>query len=208
MYLNIKSLNFEPDSSINVSDNVFCKKYNEGLVHQLLESYISYSHSGTRAQKNRSEVSGGGAKPWKQKGTGRARAGSIRSPIFRKGGVTFAARSYENRKKKINKKMYKIGLCSIFSKLLKENRLSIIKGIDINLPKTNIFVDMMKKNNIFNAIFIVSVLEFTSNLVLSSRNVKNINIFKSNNINLISLINSNKILITKDAVKSLEGSLL
>jgi len=204
--LNIKSLSGENISSCLVSDSVFGANYNEALIHQAVVTYMAGARQGTKAQKTRSEVSGGGAKPWNQKGTGRARAGTIRSPIFRKGGVTFAAKPRDYAQK-INKKMYSIAIKSILSELYKTDRLVVIENLNLETPKTKEFSSIVKNFNVKDAMFVVAIEEFTENLYLASRNLKNIAVSDSIGINPVSLVCFDKVIITEEAIKEIEGRL-
>ncbi|QJC36567.1 50S ribosomal protein L4 [Enterobacteriaceae endosymbiont of Donacia simplex] len=188
-----------------VSDIIFNRNYNKPLIHQLIESYRTIGRQGTKAQKNRGEVKGSGKKPWKQKGTGKARAGSFKSPIWRSGGVTFAAKNkiYD---KKINKKMFRNALKSIFSKLIKEKRLILVKKFNISKPKTKILIEKLKKYLSKKIMIITTFID--KNLFLASRNLYNIKIKNSININPIYLINANKIIITVNAIKHIEEILI
>lgn len=207
MNVNVRTLSGGIDSTISVSDSVFAKKYNESLIHQVVTAYMAGSRQGSKAQKTRSEVSGGGSKPWKQKGTGRARAGSIRSPIFRKGGVTFAAkpRSYQQ---KINRKMYRAAVCSILSELLKNERLLVINHFKIESKKTKDFITQLQPLKIIKALIIVNPEEFSEELYLSSRNIKNIAFLNTHEINPVDLICFDKIIITISALQQIEGRFL
>ena len=160
------------DSEIEYSDSLLPKFYNDDLVHQFLSTYIDNSHQGTKGQKNRSAVRGGGRKPWRQKGTGRARAGTIRSPIWRSGGVTFAKVYKPKKKKKINKKMYRSALRSILLKLINEERLLVITSIEINEPPTTSQVRNILLNlNLSNAVFVLA--EKDKKFELASKNLFN-----------------------------------
>ncbi|MBV7433587.1 50S ribosomal protein L4 [Cardiobacteriaceae bacterium TAE3-ERU3] len=141
--------------SISVADEVFGVDYNEALVHQVVTAYLAGGRSGTKAQKTRSEVSGGGAKPWRQKGTGRARAGTIRSPIWRTGGVTFAAKPRDHSQK-VNKKMYRAALRSILSELARQDRLKVIESFELESNKTKDFIAYAKDNNLGNDLLVIS----------------------------------------------------
>lgn len=206
MDLSIKTLSNDKQSVLNISDNIFSKKYNPSLIHQVVVSYMSVARQGTKAQKTRSEVSGGGAKPWKQKGTGRARAGTLRSPIFRKGGVTFAAkpRSYF---KKVNRKMYRAAVQSIYSELIRGNRLTCFDKIEVNSPKTKDFITKFKEYDLKKSLIIVSAEELTENFYLASRNVKNITVCDVQQANPVSLIRFEKVIMTKSALKQVEEHL-
>ena len=161
-------------SKTSVSEVIFNQSVNKELITQLINSFVSNSHQGTKAQKNRSDVRGGGKKPWRQKGTGRARAGTIRSPIWRGGGVTFAARSKSSEPKKINKKMYKSAMRSIFSSLAENNKIFLSKDISIENPKTKELLELLKKIKFNSGLIIVSNL--SSNLKLAARNIPHVEI--------------------------------
>lgn len=186
---------------VKVSDAVFAEDFNEGLVHQLVTAYLAGARKGTKAQKTRSEVRGGGAKPYRQKGTGRARAGTIRSPLWRTGGVTFAAkpRSY---KQKINRKMFQKGMRVIFSELARQNRLSVAKKIEVDEPKTKKMIEWLKKIKCDNVLIITESL--VTNLHLASRNIPNVNVCAYNNIDPVNLVHHNHVIITEDAVRKVE----
>ena len=185
-----------------VSDIIFNQPVNKELVTQLVNSFVSNSHQGTKAQKNRSDVRGGGKKPWRQKGTGRARAGTIRSPIWKGGGVTFAARSKSSNPKKINKKMYKSAMRSIFSSLVEENRIFISEKITLENPKTKEFLDLMKELKFEGGLIIVN--ELSENLKLASRNISNIHILGVNSLDPINLLRHQSILISEDSLTKIE----
>ncbi|WP_367670571.1 50S ribosomal protein L4 [Sodalis-like secondary symbiont of Drepanosiphum platanoidis] len=191
-------------NSITVSDSIFGCYFNESLIHQIIVSYATNKRQGTKAQKNRSEVSGSGRKPWKQKGTGRARAGSIRSPIWRSGGVTFAAKP-KKYNQKINKKMYKGALKSIFSELIRQDRLKIFKKFDIDQPKTKLLKKKLENISFNNILIITDIID--NNLLLSSRSMNKINICCVNNINPMFLISSNQVITTYKSIKNIEEKL-
>ena len=188
--------------SLEVPDSLFNQEVNDNLINQLINSYIDNGHQGTKAQKNRSQVSGGGKKPWRQKGTGRARAGTSRSPIWRGGGVTFAARSKSSNSKKINKKMYKVAMKSILSSLAKNNKISISQGIEVGTTKTKEMVSLLKKIDFEKGLLIFK--ELNENLILASRNIPNIEVTEIKSINPISLLKHEAILISQDSFKELE----
>lgn len=206
MDLNIKNLSGENQTTTAVSDVVFGAEYNEALVHQVVVAYMAGARQGTKAQKTRSEVSGGGAKPWKQKGTGRARAGTIRSPIFRKGGVTFAAKP-RNYEQKVNRKMYRLAVQSILSELVREGRLTVVESLEISTPKTKDFLTAVKPMALTEALFVVSPAEFTEELYLSSRNVKSFAVCDSLEINPVSLMCFENVVVTAQALKEIEERL-
>ena len=165
MALQIPALNGSDSSNVNVLDTVFGQSYNETLIHQLVVRYLAGARAGTKAQKTRSDVSGGGAKPWKQKGTGRARAGTTRSPVWRTGGVAFAARP-RDYEQKLNKKMFRVGIRSILSELLRQGRLVVSDSIVPATPKTKAFSQILKNIDARRVLIIVDKVE--ANLVLAS----------------------------------------
>ena len=188
-----------------VSEKIFGVEINKDLIAQLIKIYIENSHPGTKAQKNRSAVRGGGKKPWRQKGTGRARAGTSRSPLWRGGGVVFPASTKSAKPKKLNKKMYKSAMRSIFSSLAKENRVFLSDQINIENPKTKDFVDFLKKNELKEGLFIVD--EISNNLSLASRNLPNVNVTNLNSLNPISLLKFNSVVIVENCLNLIEEKL-
>ena len=188
-----------------VSEKVFGVEINKDLIAQLIKIYIENSHPGTKAQKNRSAVRGGGKKPWRQKGTGRARAGTSRSPLWRGGGVVFPASTKSAKPKKLNKKMYKSAMRSIFSSLAKENRVFLSDQINIENPKTKDFVDFLKKNELKEGLFIVD--EISNNLNLASRNLPNVNVTNLNTLNPINLLKFNSVVIAENCLNLIEEKL-
>ena len=189
-----------------VSEALFSQPVNDELITQLVNSFVSNSHQGTKAQKNRSDVRGGGRKPWRQKGTGRARAGTIRSPIWRGGGVTFAARSKSANPKKINKKMYKSAMRSILSSFAGNNKISLTKELILKNPKTKELLELLKKIDFSQGLIIVN--ELNSNLELASRNIPYIEIIEANFIDPIKLLKHESILISEDSLPKLEELLV
>ena len=188
-----------------VSEKIFGVEINKDLIAQLIKIYIENSHPGTKAQKNRSAVRGGGKKPWRQKGTGRARAGTSRSPLWRGGGVVFPASTKSAKPKKLNKKMYKSAMRSIFSSLAKENRVFLADQINIENPKTKDFVDFLKKNELKEGLFIVD--EISNNLSLASRNLPNVNVTNLNTLNPINLLKFNSVVIAENCLNLIEEKL-
>ena len=188
--------------SIDISDSVFMAEINDGLIHELVTAYRSNGRSATKGQKNRSRVSGGGAKPWRQKGTGRARAGTTRGPLWVGGGMAFATVD-RNYSKKINKKAYKRAMQSIFSILTKEKRIIAIDSIKIDAPKTKLGVEVLNSLELENALIIVSQIE--SNLDLSVRNIPHITVIGVENVDPISLLSHETIVIDQEALNKLEG---
>jgi len=194
----------ENKKSIEVSDSTFSAPFNEALVHQVVNAVLSGGRSGTKAQKNRSQVSGGGAKPWRQKGTGRARAGTIRSPIWVGGGRAFAARP-RDFSQKVNKKMYRAAMRSILSELLREDRLVVLDKFDIKQPKTKEFKKLTKKLKADSALIVND--KFDENLFLSSRNIKNMEYSDVSSINPVSLMKYEKVIINVESLKIIEERL-
>ena len=189
-------------SKTSVPEAIFNQTVNKELITQLVNSFVSNSHQGTKAQKNRSDVRGGGKKPWRQKGTGRARAGTIRSPIWRGGGVTFAARSKSSEPKKINKKMYKSAMRSIFSSLAENNKIFLSKDISIENPKTKELLELLKKIKFNSGLIIVN--DLSSNLELAARNIPHIEVTDANFINPIKLLKHDAVLIAEGCLPKLE----
>ena len=188
--------------SIDISDSVFKSEVNHGLIHELVTSYSSNGRSATKAQKNRSRVSGGGAKPWRQKGTGRARAGTTRGPLWVGGGMAFATVN-RNYKKKINKKAYKKAMQSIFSALIEEKRIIAIESIKIDSPRTKLGVEVLKSLELESALIIVSELD--ENLNLSLRNIPHVKVISVENVHPINLLSHQSIVIDQEALNKLEG---
>ena len=190
--------------SIEVSDNTFSAPFNEALVHQVVNAVLSGARSGTKAQKNRSQASGGGAKPWRQKGTGRARAGTIRSPIWVGGGRAFAARP-RDFSQKVNKKMFKAAMRSVLSELLREDRLVVLEKFDIKQPKTKEFKKLIEKLRVDSALIVND--KFDENLFLSSRNLKNMEYSDVSSINPLSLMKYEKVIMNVESLKAIEERL-
>ena len=192
-------------TELEVSEKIFGVEINKDLIAQLIKVYIENSHPGTKSQKNRSAVRGGGKKPWRQKGTGRARAGTSRSPLWRGGGVVFPASTKSAKPKKLNKKMYKSAMRSIFSSLAKENRVFLSDQINIENPKTKDFVEFLKKNELKEGLFIVD--EISNNLSLASRNLPNVNVTNLNTLNPINLLKFNSVVIAENCLNLIEEKL-
>ena len=189
---------------IDVSDTTFGREFNEALVHQVVVTYMSGGRQGTKAQKSRSEVNGGGRKPFRQKGTGRARAGTIRSPIWRGGGTTFAAKP-RDFSKKINKKMYRGAMQAILSELVRQDRLVVTNEFKVEAPKTKEMVRKLKELELGNVLIVVE--EVDDNLYLATRNLKNVDVVDVQGVNPINLIGFEKVLFTVDALKKAEEKL-
>lgn len=190
------------NQELQLSETVFGCRFNEPLVHQVVTAYLAGGRQGTRAQKNRSAVSGGGKKPWKQKGMGRARAGTIRSPLWRSGGVTFAA-STQDFSQKVNKKMYRAAMRSICSELLRQGRFIVLESFDLEKAKTRDFVAKLQELNIDQKVLVV-LEEVNENIYLAARNLHKVELTDVEAINPVNLINYEKILITASALKQIE----
>jgi large subunit ribosomal protein L4 len=188
-------------SKLDVSDVAFGQDFNEALVHQVVVAYMAAGRSGTVQQKTRSDVRGGGAKPWRQKGTGRARAGTIRSPLWRKGGVTFAARPRDYAQK-VNKKMYRAAMRSIFSELLRQGRLVAVDAFEVNAPKTKDLVGKLKGLSLENVLLVTH--EANENLYLAARNLHKVGVMEVSVMDPVSLVGYDKVLVTTPALKQIE----
>ena len=199
--MKIELLSSTKNQDINISENAFSKDFNEALVHQAVVSFLAGSRQGSSKQKTRSEVRGGGKKPYRQKGTGRARAGTIRSPLWRGGGIAFAAtpRDYS---KKINKKMYRAAIRSIFSELLRQGRLGAIEKPVLENPKTKEIANFLKEFSLSK--FLIITDELDVNLYLSARNIPNVDIITVREINPVNLLKAQKVAGTADAFKKIE----
>lgn len=200
MNLNLAGAN----GSVEVSDLAFGKEFNEALVHQVVTAYLAGARQGTKAQKTRSEVAGGGAKPFRQKGTGRARAGTISSPIWRSGGVTFAAKPRDHAQK-VNKKMYRAAMRCIFSELVRQERLVVVEQFSMDTPKTKQFIAKMKELDLANALIVTEDVE--ANLYLSARNVPHVDVRDVAGIDPVSLVGFDKVVVTVAALKKIEEAL-
>ncbi len=189
---------------VSVSEDAFGAEFNETLVHQLVTSYMSGARAGTKAQKNRASASGGGAKPWRQKGTGRARAGTIRSPIWRSGGVTFAA-SPRDYSKKLNKKMYRVGMRSLVSELVRQERLIVIPELGVSEPKTKVMQQKLADLGVSNVLILTDGLD--SSVYLAARNIPNVQVMDVAIVDPLSLVCQEQVVIDQAALKKLEERL-
>ena len=191
-------------NQLHLSEDVFAYNYNEGLIHQAVVAYMNNARSGNSAQKTRAEVRGGGKKPWNQKGTGRARAGTIRSPLWRSGGVTFASKK-RDYSQKLNKKMYKRALRSIISELCRTGNLVVVSDFQCDSHKTKDFVQKMSQLNIDSALIVMS--EVCENEYLGSRNLIDYDICDATTIDPVSLLRFEKVVVTEAAIKKIEEQL-
>lgn len=189
-------------ANVVVSDALFNKDYNEGLVHQLVTSYLSNARLGTRAQKGRSDVAKSTKKPWRQKGTGRARVGMASSPLWRGGGKIFPNSPNENFKKKINKKMYKAGMCVILSQLIRDERLLVIDNFTVDTHKTKEMAEKLKNNGLSNVLIVTHELD--DNLFFSARNIPDVWVSEPSYVDPVSLLKFEKIIVTLEGIRKFE----
>jgi len=187
--------------TVSVSEVAFGREFNQDLVHQAVVAYMAGARQGTKAQKTRAEVSGGGKKPWRQKGTGRARAGTIRSPIWRGGGVTFAAKP-RDFEQKLNKKMYRAALQCIMSELNRQSRLIVVESFDLDAPKTKSLVQKLAQYDLSNVLIVTE--EISENLYLAARNLHKIGVSDVQGVDPVSLIGFDKVVVTVTALKKFE----
>ncbi len=198
------NLNLASGGTVDVSEVAFGKEFNEPLVHQVVTAFLAGARQGTKAQKTRSEVSGGGKKPWRQKGTGRARAGTIRSPIWRSGGVTFAA-SPRDHDQKVNRKMYRGAMRCILSELVRQDRLVVVDSLSIEQPKTKALVAKLKDLNAEKALIVCESVD--QNLYLSARNLPHVDVTDVQAADPVSLVAHEKVVVTVEALKKFEEML-
>ncbi|NQY27591.1 MAG: 50S ribosomal protein L4 [Piscirickettsiaceae bacterium] len=204
MDLKLQSFDGKKAGTITVSDSVFDRDYNESLVHQVVTAYLAGGRAGTHAQKTRSEVRGGGRKPFAQKGSGRARAGTIRSPLWRSGGTTFAAKP-RDYSQKVNRKVYRSALCTILSELRRNDSLIIVDNVELATPKTKDLLTKTTALGLTNALIVSETA--LDNLELASRNLYNIAATDAAHINPVALLRFEKVVMTQDSVRKLEESL-
>ena len=193
------------DESVELSEVAFGREYNEALVHQVVTAFMAAGRSGSRAQKTRAEVRGGGRKPWRQKGTGRARAGSIRSPIWRGGGRAFPSKP-RDFSQKVNRKMYRGALRCILSELIRQDRLLVIKEFGVETPKTKVLVEKLSEIDLKDVLILDH--ELSDSLVLAARNLKGVTVLDIKSIDPVSLISHEKVLMTVEALKHVEETLV
>jgi large subunit ribosomal protein L4 len=204
MDLNIAVPGKKAAKTVSVSDDTFGKEFNESLVHQVVVTYLAGARQGSVKQKTRSEVSGGGKKPWRQKGTGRARAGTTRGPLWRSGGVTFAAR-HQDHSKKINKKMYRGALRCILSELVRQDRLLVVDDFKVDSHKTKGLLAKLAELGLQNVLIVSDVID--QNLALAARNLHKVDVLDAAGVDPVSLIGFDKVLMTLPALKKVEGML-
>lgn len=191
-------------AAVELSDTAFGREFNEALVHQVVTAYLAGARQGTRAQKTRAEVSGGGIKPWRQKGTGRARAGSIRSPIWRGGGRTFAAKP-QDWSQKVNRKMYRGAMQCILAELIRQERLILVEDLTLSAPKTKELIAKLNELNAPRALIITK--EVDENLYLAARNIPHVNVLGTSEVDPVSLIAFDKVIMSVEAAKQFEEAL-
>ncbi len=197
-------LKMQGTGSVDVAEAAFGAEFNEALVHQVVTAYLAGGRAGTKAQKNRAAVRGGGAKPWRQKGTGRARAGTIRSPIWVGGGRAFAAQP-RNYSQKVNKKMYRAALRSVLSELVRQDRLVVVKELELEAPKTKLLATKLKELDLDNVLILNEA--FDEKIYLAARNLPNVGICDAASIDPVVLIRFEKVLVTLPALKMIEERL-
>jgi len=202
MELKVIDAKGQVSGSLAVSDALFAREYNEALVHQLVTAYLANARSGNRAQKTRAEVNHSTKKPWRQKGTGRARSGMTSSPLWRKGGRAFPNKPDENFTQKVNRKMYRAGMATILSQLARDERLFAIEALTAETPKTKVFAEQVKNLGLEQVLFVTKQLD--ENVYLASRNLPNVLVLETQQVDPYSLLRYKKVVITKDAVAQLE----
>ncbi|WP_117978047.1 50S ribosomal protein L4 [Neisseria meningitidis] len=202
MELKVIDAKGQVSGSLSVSDALFAREYNEVLVHQLVNAYLANARSGNRAQKTRAEVKHSTKKPWRQKGTGRARSGMTSSPLWRKGGRAFPNKPDENFTQKVNRKMYRAGMATILSQLTRDERLFAIEALTAETPKTKVFAEQVKNLGLEQVLFVTKQLD--ENVYLASRNLPNVLVLEAQQVDPYSLLRYKKVIITKDAVAQLE----
>ena len=191
-------------AAVELSDTAFGREFNEALVHQVVTAYLAGARQGTRAQKTRAEVSGGGIKPWRQKGTGRARAGSIRSPIWRSGGRAFAAKP-QDWSQKVNRKMYRGAMQCILAELIRQERLILVEEISVSAPKTKELIAKLNELNAPRALIVTNDID--ENLYLAARNIPHVSVLGTSEVDPVSLIAFDKVIMSVEAAKQFEEAL-
>ena len=202
MELKVIDAKGQVSGSLAASDALFAREYNEALVHQLVTAFLANARSGNRAQMTRAEVKHSTKKPWRQKGTGRARAGMSSSPLWRGGGRTFPNKPDENFTQKVNRKMYRAGMATILSQLVRDERLFVIEELSVATPKTKAFAEQVKNLGMEQVLFVTNQLD--ENVYLSSRNLPNVLVLEAQQIDPYSLLRYKKVVVTKEAVAQLE----
>jgi large subunit ribosomal protein L4 len=196
----------QSSSHVDAPDTVFGRDYNEALIHQLVVAYQANARSGNRAQKGRSDVAKSTKKPWRQKGTGRARAGMASSPLWRGGGKIFPNSPEENFTHKVNKKMYRAGICSILSQLVREGRLSVVESFAVDAPKTKLLADKLKGFGLGSSVLVITDT-LDENMLLASRNLQGVLIVEPRHADPVSLVQYKNVIVTKSAIAKIEEML-
>lgn len=202
MELKVINAQGQVSGSVQASDALFAREYNEALVHQLITAFLANARSGNRAQLTRAEVKHSTKKPWRQKGTGRARSGMTSSPLWRSGGRAFPNKPDENFTQKVNRKMYRAGMAAILSQLVRDERLFVVEELSAATPKTKAFAEQVKNMGLEQVLFVTKQLD--ENVYLSSRNLSNVLVLEAQQIDPYSLLRYKKVVITKEAVAQLE----
>lgn len=205
MELKVINISGKDAASLTVSDALLGRDYNEALVHQVVTAYLANARSGDRAQKGRSDVQKSTRKPWRQKGTGRARAGMASSPLWRGGGKIFPSSPDENFSHKINRKMYRAGICVILSQLMREERLVVVDTLSVESPKTKSFVQTMAAIGVDHALIVTAKLD--ENLYLASRNLPNVLVLEPSMVDPVNLVRFRKVVMTQEALQQFEEML-
>ena len=205
MEIAVIKLDGTKEAPLEVAEAVFAQEFREPLVHQVVTAYLAGGRSGSSSQKNRSDVRGGGAKPWRQKGTGKARAGTIRSPIWRGGGRAFPAtsRSYAQ---KVNRKMYRVAVRSIWSELARQDRLKVCNEIELDIPKTRLLSKMLLGLDVPGRVLIVTE-KYSENLNLAARNIKDVQVREVSSLDPVTLVASETVLLSSSSLREIESSL-
>ena len=206
MDLKVLNDNGQPAATVTASDALFARDYNEALIHQVVTAFQANARQGTRAQKGRSEINKSHKKPWKQKGTGRARAGQANSPLWCGGGKIFPSSPDENFSHKLNRKMYRAGIASILSQLVRESRLSVIDALLLDAPKTKLFAQKMKSYGLAGTVLVITD-KLDDNVYLGSRNLPDILVLETREVDPVSLVRFEHVLLTKAAVAQFEEML-
>jgi large subunit ribosomal protein L4 len=196
----------QPAATLAASDELFAREYNEALIHQIVTAYQANARQGTRAQKGRSDINKSHKKPWAQKGTGRARAGQANSPLWRGGGKIFPSSPDENFSHKVNRKMYRAGMASILSQLVRENRLAVVDGLAVDAPKTKLFAQKIRAMGLTGSVLVVTD-KLDDNVFLASRNLPDVLVLETREVDPVSLVRFENVLLTKAAVSEFEEML-
>ena len=204
MELQVIDANGQSAATMSASDEVFGREYNEALIHQVVVAYQANGRGGNRAQKTRAEVRHSTKKPWKQKGTGNARAGMTSSPIWRGGGRPFASRPDENFTHKVNRKMYRAGMAAILSQLVRDGRLHVVESFAIDAPKTKLVAGALKDMNVSNVLIVMDSVD--NNVFLAARNLPNLAVIAAHSVDPVSLLAFNRVLLTRAAIAKIEES--